>query len=288
MNGLIRGNDEVQDSLTQQISKLQQRLSELEKIALTSKSAALKYEPLRTTDQRKANAWMAMRTMPLLFPNLRGSWLMNQWAPGFVYDASSQERHMTTHGTLAFNQQNNLLRYLTLDGTSTYLSRPSEAAYEFTNTHFGVMSWAYKGASGTQFLMLAKTQGLTASANQAFFFTVGSSDNLNLTVCNGVANYNHAIAAPVGEWFFGAGAYAPGASITLYLGTQDGWQASSNTTGIPASINNPTTTDLTIGATHGGANLGGGRIALSAIMQSGGNETLFRTFFDHTKDIFYL
>lgn len=233
-----------------------------------------------------ALALAAYHAAPLLFPNLRAAWLMNQWAPGLVYDATSQGRHMTTHGTLAFNQQNTILRYLGLDGSSTYLSRVSEAGLEITNS-LSVMAWAYKGTSGTQFIMLAKTSGLPASTNQAFFFTVGSSNNLNLTVCNGTTNYNQTIAAPIGEWFFGAGSYSPSANITLYLGTQDGWQTASNTTGIPASINNPTTIALTIGATHGGANFGDGRIAMAALMNSGSNETLFRNYFEFTKGLFY-
>jgi hypothetical protein len=38
-------------------------------------------ETLETPD-KAVTAWMAMRTIPLLFPNLRGVWLMNQWALG--------------------------------------------------------------------------------------------------------------------------------------------------------------------------------------------------------------
>lgn len=291
MDGLIRGGDGVQNNLLQQISMLQRRVSELEKVALTSKSAALKYEPLITTDQRKANAWMAMQSMPLLFPNLRGVWLMNQWAPGFIYDLTGQARHMSTNGTIAFQQHtNNLLRYLTLDGSSTYLSRASEAGLEITGS-LSVMGWFYKTTAGTTLPLVSKASTLSASTNLAWFLANGSGGNLNMSICSGTTITSATTPAPAGEWIFGVGAYSPpslGGYVRTYLGTRDGWGVNEVTTGIPASINNPTAVGLTIGALHGGSSFASGNCAMAAIMNSASNETLFRTFFDYTKDAFYL
>ena len=285
-DGMIRGNDQVQNNFLQQASDVNKRLEALEKIVLTSSSAALKYEPLNTVEQRRAQAWMAMHTMPLLFPHVRGVWLMNQWAAGLMCDATSQGRHMTTHGTLAFAQQNTILRYLAFDGTSTYLSRASEAGLEITDS-LSLMGWFYKTTAGTQFPILSKTNSLSSGATQAWLFTVGSSDNLNLTVCSGSTGVVVTTPVPVGEWVFGAAAYSPSAFLRVYSGTRDGWDVGENTTSIPASINNPTTIDLTIGAIHGGAAFAGGNFAMAALMNSISNETLFRTVFDFTKDILY-
>ena len=242
-------------------------------------------ETLETPD-KAVTAWMAMQSMPLLFPNLRGVWLMNQWVSGTIFDASSQERHMSTNGTISFQQHNNLLRYLTFDGSSTYLSRASEAGLEITGS-LSVMGWFYKSTAGTQFPLISKTNTLSGSANMAWLFTVGSSDNLNLTVCNGTTATNATTPAPAGEWVFGAGAYSPSTFVRVYLGSRDGWAVGENTTSIPASINNPTAVGVTIGALHGGVSFAGGNFALAAVMNSASNERLFQTFFEYTKSIFF-
>jgi hypothetical protein len=245
---------------------------------------------LRTQIRRPnqvVEAWMAMRTIPLLFPNLRGVWLMNQWAPGFIYDLTGQARHMSTNGTVAFQQHtNNLLRYLTLDGSSTYLSRASEAGLEITGS-LSVIGWFYKSTAGTQFPLISKTSSLSGSANMAWLFTIGSSDNLNLTVCNGTTATNATTPAPAGEWVCCAGNYSPGTFVQVFLGTRDGWSSGQNTTSIPASINNPTAVGVTIGALHGGSSFASGNCAMVAIMNSTSNETLFRNFFEHTKGAFF-
>lgn len=262
-------NNEMQ--LAERLKTLAARVSELERLEAPGKMT---------------QAWMAIQSMPLLFPNLRGVWLMNQWAPGFIYDLSGQARHMSTNGTIAFNQQNTIMRYLICNGSSTYLSRASEAGLEITGS-LSLMGWFYKNTAGTQFPLVSKTNSLSGSTNMAWLWTVGSSDNLNLTVCNGTTAVNATTPAPIGEWFFGAAAYFPSGFIRVYLGTRDGWNVGENTTSIPASINNPTAVGVTIGALHGGVSFAGGNIALAAVMNSASNETLFRTLFEHTKGIFY-
>lgn len=231
-------------------------------------------------------AWLAMRTMPLALPGVRGVWLMNQSQAGTIYDASSQSRHMSTNGTVAVAQLSSLLRYLVFDGSTTYLNRASESGLEITNA-LSVLSWSYKATAATQFPMLAKTQGFSANANTSFYFVHGTSDNLNLTVTSGTTSYSQTVTAPVGEWFFGGANYTPSTAIKVYLGTQDAWVADQNTTSIPASINAAVSTDLTIGATHGGANFAGGNIAASILINANLTEAVFRTFFEYTKAIFY-
>jgi hypothetical protein len=110
---------------------------------------------------------------------------------------------------------------------------------------------------------------------------------MNMTVISGTTAYSQVIAAPVGEWFFGGANYTPSTAIEIYLGTQDAWAVDQNTTSIPASINAAVATDLTIGATHGGANFADGNIAAAILVNANLPEVVFRTFFEHTRAVFY-
>jgi hypothetical protein len=194
---------------------------------------------------------------------------------------------MSTNGTIAFQQHsNNLLRYLTLDGSSTYLSRASEAGLEITGS-LSVMGWFYKTTAGTSLPFVSKTSTLSASTNLAWFLAHGSGGNLNMSICNGTTITSATTPAPAGEWIFGAGAYSPSVYVRVYLGTRDGWNTAENTTSIPASINNPAAVGVTIGALHGGSSFASGNCALAAVMNSASNETLFRTFFEYTKAAFF-
>lgn len=235
---------------------------------------------------RLVQAWMAMHSMVSMIPGLRGVWFMNQSQAGTIYDASSQARHMSINGTIVFSQPTEFFRYAVFDGSSTYLNRTSEAGLEIPNA-LSVMSWFYKETAATQFPMLAKTNGFAANTNTSFYFIHGTSDNLNLSITSGTTTYSGTMLAPVGEWVYGGGNYRPNTAINLYMGTQDGWGSDSNTTGIPASINTAASTDLTIGATHGGANFADGNIGFSLIANANLDEIVFRTFFEHTKALFF-
>ena len=235
-----------------------------------------------------ALAWAVYHAVPLLFPNLIGVWYMNQAASGQLWDAASQSRHLTRFGSMAFNQVGTgLVRAAVLNGTDSYASRASEAALEITS-NLSIMTWTYKSVSGIQHPILAKTQGLAASTNFAYWLLQGSGDSLNFAVCNGSTIKNVTKDAPVGAWYFGAGAYSVSVSVSAYLGTQDGWEDPQvDTSSIPSSVNPATSTNLTMGAIHGGANVGNGYVAMVALMNSTSNETLFRNYFEFTKGLFY-
>jgi hypothetical protein len=231
---------------------------------------------------------MALRSIPLLFPNLRGVWLMNQWATGFIYDLTGQARHMSTNGTIAFQQHtNNLLRYLTLDGSSTYLSRASEAALEITGT-LSVMGWFYKTTAGTTLPLISKTSTLSASTNLAWFLANGSgwqSKHVDLQRDHYNKRNDPQLQSESG---FLARAPTPPAVMFAYT-----WARAMG--GALARIRQAfrhrsiilRAVGLTIGALHGGSSFASGNCAMAAIMNSTSNETLFRTLFEHTKGAFF-
>lgn len=235
-----------------------------------------------------ALAWAIYHAAPLLFPNLVGVWYMNESTGTLFWDASAQGRHVTRNGGMSVTQvAGGLLRAATLNGTNAYANRASESALEITG-NMSIMAWNYKAVGGIQHPILAKTTGLTGSTNFAYWLLHGSSDNLNFSVCNGSTVKAIASAAPIGAYYYGAASFAAGVAGTVYVGSQDGWSTPvTDTSSIPASINPATTTDLTIGALHGGTSFGNGNIAMIALMNSVSNETLFRNYFEFTKGLFY-
>lgn len=233
-----------------------------------------------------ALAWAIYHAAPLLFPNLIGVWYMNEIVDGQLWDAASQGRHLTRNGSWAFPQLG-LIHTAQLDGLTSYANRASESGVEIGGS-LSIMAWTYKATAGIQHPMIAKTQGLTGNTNFAYWLLHGSGDNLNFAVCSGSTVKNITRAAPIGAWYFGAGGYSQGNYVTAYLGTQDGWEGpATDTNSIPASINLAATTDLTIGALHGGSDVGDGDLGMIALMNSASNETLFRNYFEFTKGLFY-
>lgn len=233
-----------------------------------------------------ALAWAVYHAVPLLFPNLVGVWYMNEIASNQLWDAGSQGRHLTRNGTWGFPQLG-LIRTGQLDGSTSYANRASEAALQITG-NLSIMGWTYRAVSGIQHPILAKTTSLTGSANFAYWMLHGSGGNLNLSICNGTTIKAITSPAPTGAWYYGAVSFEAGISGTVFVGSQDGWsEPVTETSSIPASINPATTTDLTIGALHGGTSFGNGNIAMVALMNSTSNEALFRSYFEFTKGLFY-
>jgi hypothetical protein len=236
--------------------------------------------------QEKVTAALMFQTLPKLLTNVVGIWLMNEIADSQVWDSSSQGRHMTRTGSASFRRLGSLITVMDMDGASD-LSRSSDTAFEATG-NLSIITWTYKATAATQHPILTKTIGFGGNTNTNFYFVHGSSDNLNLTLCNGTTVTSFTTAAPVGEWFFGACSYKVGEYMRLFLGTKtDGWQEFEETTSIPASRNAAASTDVCIGATSGSANQTDGSFAIVAAMNSTSSPEQFKTYFEYTKALFF-
>lgn len=237
-----------------------------------------------------ALAWAVYCSVPTFFSGIRGAWFMNEYlntvGAATIQDSSSQERHFTRNGGVSGARINNLVPVISLNGIDGYGNRASESSLEIT-TNFSIMGWVYKSLAGQQFPVLAKTQSLTGNTNFAYWMTHGSADNLNLSVCSGSTTKAITLAAPVGSWYFGAVVFQKEIAGTVYVGTQDGWDSASDSEDIPASINSATSTDLTLGALHGGVSPSTGFLGLTALMTSIPPEEKFRNYFEFTKGLFY-
>lgn len=236
--------------------------------------------------QEKVTAALAFQTLPKLFTNVVGIWLMNEIADSKVWDSSSQGRHMNRTGNLSFRRLGSLITVMDMDGASE-LSRSSDAAFETTG-NLSILTWTYKATAATQHPILTKTVAFGGNSNTNFYFVHGSSDNLNLTLCNGTTITSFTAAAPVGEWYFGACAYKVSEYMRLFLGTKlDGWQEYEETASIPASRNPASSTDICIGATSGGGNQTDGSFAIVVVMNSTSSPEQFKAYFEYTKALFF-
>lgn len=193
----------------------------------------------RTRDRQRAFEYMPPLMAPFLgLPRLRGLWCAaNVDSNTDLIDYTGQGRTLLDAGAPGFSVYNDLAPYFGLvPASSQYYSRADEAGLDLTGSHT-VGIWVYPntlGAATSAFL--AKHDGSTnAGSNFLLDWNIGAAANLSYGVFSGANAYRASTTGiSTGGWYFLVGRYLASTSVSLHVNGV--W--TTNTTGIPASLNN--------------------------------------------------
>lgn len=236
-----------------------------------------------------------------IFLSLSGSvgfWPMSsvQRSTGNAYDLSGQGRTLTYNGNPTYNIYNDIVSYLDLDGTGDYLSRTDETDLDILGTEtiynssvrgLTIGGWFYNNANfaagGTG---LIGKYNFNAGSNGSYLL-YGTTTTPTMLVTNGTTNTTRtsSVTVSTGEWWFGVGRYTPSSVLDIFVGKSSGLTKTTNSTSIPASINN-TTVPLEIGAFNVANNFYTGRVSLCFLCANALPDALISSIFQHTRKAF--
>lgn len=192
-------------------------------------------------------------------PGLRGFWpLSSVDNTGAIIDLSGQNRTLSNSGapppvyTIAAS---GLYGYYSLNGTSAYLSRASEAGLTVTGA-LTVGGWYQTNSLTAAGGLHTKSDGVTPNNNNWELLFRGdlAGDPVQFNVANVASTYtvNSTNTVAQSAWFFAVGRYTPSTEVAVFLDNIK----TVNTTGIPASINS-STAQFSLGSRNAGVLLAG-------------------------------
>jgi hypothetical protein len=215
------------------------------------------------------------------FPELRGFWPMSSVnESGNVMDISGQARTLTNNNAAPRAVHNNLIPYVSFNGTTQYLSRADEAGLDITGA-LTIGGWVYynavaAGAMITKYNTTSSQRGysLGTLASGVPQLTI-SSDGAAVTVVN-----SGSVSITAATWCFFTGRFTPSSELALFFGKEK----YTNTTSIPAAIFNSSAA-LLLGGINGRASLAG-RAALCFLCAAALPDAQINYFFHMSRTLF--
>jgi len=214
------------------------------------------------------------------FPELRGFWPMSSVnESGNIMDISGQARTLTNNNAAARAVHNNLIPYVSFNGTTQYLSRADEAGLDITGA-LTLGGWVYydavaAGAAMSKYNVTGNQRGYSLGT------IAGGVPQLTIS-SNGTATtvVNSGTAVTAATWHFFAGRFTPSSELALLFGKEK----YTNTSSIPAAIFNSSAA-LAIGGINGGASLAG-RASLGFICAAALPDAQINYFFHMSRTLF--
>lgn len=241
--------------MTLQLRSLLKRIQKLER----------RQQRVRTTNViGRGESWGRLCSNYLALPSLRGFWPMSSVSnSSFPRDLSTQGRTLTNINVSLFGQ-NVLVPYVTLNGTTQYLTRGDEVGLDITGTEAYVHP-AYRGLTMGGWFFVDTSPGVSgaglfskddAPANRSYGLLVEDADTIRFHVSNNgaaIVSVSSISSAPLATWIFCVGRFDPSTEIAVYLNDEK----TPNVAAIPASIFNGNA-PLEVGRYDLGAYLDGG------------------------------
>lgn len=218
----------------------------------------------------------------MFLPHLRGFWpLVSRNESDNVLDYSGQGRTLTNVSCDLTELGNNNMWYAECDGTNDYMHRADEAGTSITG-NMTVGGWVWRDTDATFERLGSK---FNATGNQRTWALFQNSSKWNFTVSsNGTATTavnGSASSSATGRWEFVVGRYTTSTEIAVFCMSDDGQDKATNTTSIPASIFDSTTS--LVFAANGDAAFGNkldGRLALLFLCATAvSDSTLYNLYF---------
>lgn len=180
---------------------------------------------------------------PMHLPSARGIWpLGSANARQDATDISGKDRALTDAGAVTYNIDN-FMSYVNLNGSNEYLFRADEGPLDITDV-LGMGIWVYfdTTASALEVIMGKARPGTN---NRSYRLTRDATGHIVAMVSsNGTATTTATSTQVVAAntWAFVHMSYDPSTSLSVFVGTAGGddglLEKTTNTTSIPASINN--------------------------------------------------
>jgi hypothetical protein len=192
---------------------------------------------------RSATPAMALAEYQAL-PELRGLWPMSSVNEGgHILDLSGQGRTLTNNGGAGRSVTPAGAPFVSLNGTSQYLSRADEAGLDITG-NLSLGAWIYLTAlPAVAGCVVGKITG-AGNAYRLQVVNVGGVGYLDFIVTGATeVSARSAVPVPVGQWVLVGGLFSPSAYVISRVNTS----AAVNVTAIPASLNN-VAAPFTVGA----------------------------------------
>lgn len=244
-------------------------------------------------------AWADALSALCLIPGVVGVWTgATPTSGGNLVDIAGNALTLTARNTPTFGRDANLLvPYVGLASIgSQYFDRADEVITSIlgTETHIASgnrgLSWGGWFRSDT----LGALQGLIGKDNsggsQAGYRLVKTAGNLiEARVCSDATCAANATATTTGAvtsstWYMAAATFYPSSSLNVFLGTADGLEKASDTTGVPASVFDNTNA-FEIGRTSAGNYLNG-RASLCWLSQAALLDEHIQVIFGLSKALF--
>lgn len=261
---------------------VQQRNSEM--VNLLSADFQGRYEP----------QFALANTMALIqaLPGLRGFWPMSGYDSNLAAtDMSGLGHHLTRSGNPQYDWAG-LAPYLDFDGTGDYLSITDAASNndfdilgneDVANPGLTIYTWVWLDDDTAVQALVAKDDGTIAGRNYFLNFRGGAGDQARLLVANGGSQYfvDSSDVLATETWYLIVGRFVPSTSVDVYVGSTTGLSKTSETTSIPATINN-SAAPLEIGG-RGGAVLLDGRQSMGAVCAAAHSDTIIGNIFQQSR-----
>jgi len=216
----------------------------------------------------------------LALPGLRGFWPFSSVDEnGDPYDLTMQGRTLTNNNTVTFNNTD-FLPYAEFDGATNYLSRPDEAGLDITGD-LTMGCWVYQPALANHAAMAKGTN--VSNSNTAFRLILILAGNVRIVIGNGTTQYNATSTSltSINTWHFTAARFTVSTEVAVWLnGEKD-----TNTTSIPASLNN-STLPLSIGSNGTPGRYFDGNIALPFLCAYALPDNLITNLYQQTRILF--
>ncbi len=180
---------------------------------------------------------------PMHLPSARGIWPLGSANAGQdAIDISGKDRSLTDAGAVTYDIDN-FMSYVNLNGSTEYLFRADEGPLDITGK-LGMGCWVYfdTTASALEFIIGKNRPGTNNRSYRLFRDATGHI--VAMVSSNGTAattaTSTQVVAATT--WAFVSMSYDPSTSLSVFVGTAGGddglLEKTTNTTSIPASINN--------------------------------------------------
>lgn len=203
------------------------------------------------------NRWGNLTSSHTALPGLRGFWPMS------VVGGSGQAQDLALGNNLANNNnalfsRSNLVPFCAYNGTNMYHSVADAAAHDIIGSEAYIASAAQGLTMGMwiQYATLpgaatkAFSKGTTTGNARAYFIGSTASNQFIFAVSDNGTNAfsaSDSAAFVVNQWYFVVGRFDPSTEVKLWVGSSAGLATFTNTTSIPATLNN-SATGLAIGA----------------------------------------
>lgn len=247
------------------------------------------------------NRWGNVIGSYLMLPGLRGFWPGSGVGPGADTLATVANlgdlvagNHLSDGGTRPQFDYENLIPFVTYDGSTDrhFISDASSqngfdilgSENYIVNQGLTIGCWFRNNGSTSSRVM---SKGETTANNRAYWIrTGGSATSLAFGVSsNGTDTYEAISTITDGQWVFLAGRFDTSTEVKFYTYDVDGKRTASNTTSIPAAINN-STGNFAIAGQGDGTQKTAGDICLSFVSAMMLSDSYLDALFEQTKVLF--
>lgn len=201
-------------------------------------------------------AWANLVSIGIGMPRVRGFWPCSSVDENFVvYDVCGQGRNLT--GANMADATSGLASYLNFNGTTAFLTRPTEPGLEFAGAGT-IGGWFSAFSLGTEMGLISKWGGagqrsyqLIRAASNSFKFQVSGNGTAVVEVPTNAMT-------DIDRVYFVAGVFSTGTEVSIYSNVDRAGRLvkTSNIAGVPATMFN-SAAPFEVGRSNGGSYLDG-------------------------------